>query len=86
MNVLRTSFPLAYKTTKEACNAASTLPLGKYGLNTFYCWDYVAPQHTDKDRSYTISIQTEKTGISDLYNFSFTEYGFYIETQTNALW
>lgn len=86
MENVRIAFPEAHKAIKNNAESASTLPLGKYGLNTFYCWNYVAPQHTDMDRSFTISIQLEKSGESDEYNFACSEYGFYIETQVNTLW
>lgn len=86
MDNVRIAFPEAYANIVKVANNAGNFPVGRFGMNSFYCWNYVAPQHTDNDRSFTISIQLEKEALDDEYNFACTEYNFYIKTEVNTLW
>jgi hypothetical protein len=86
MDILRRASPNVYKELKKKAKEAGTYSLGRFGLNIFYCWNYIAPQHPDSDHSWTISIQTHKTGNGREYNFSYSDYGYYIHTEENCLW
>ncbi|TDL15219.1 hypothetical protein BD410DRAFT_809109 [Rickenella mellea] len=84
--VLEKAAPHVFLDIKNAVEKTGTGSLGRYGLNSFYCWNYVAPQHKDKDFTWTISTQLFKRGPVDEYNFSFTQWGIYIQTEENTVW
>ncbi|KAF9020066.1 hypothetical protein BDZ89DRAFT_1043581 [Hymenopellis radicata] len=86
MRALKHTAPSLYQQIVDAASAAHTFPLGKYGLNAFYTWDYLAMQHRDSDMSWTVSIQTEKVAPSGQYNFAYTQYGIVVRTVANMLW
>ncbi|KAF8237872.1 hypothetical protein L208DRAFT_1375397 [Tricholoma matsutake] len=56
------------------------------GLNHLGTTDYISPQHTNNDVDISVCMQFEKNCLSDKFNFSYTEWGVYIETIENCLW
>jgi hypothetical protein len=62
--------------------------LGISGASLFYCRNYTAPQHTDRDEVRGICVQLALVGDKDLDEFSFcqTAYGYYLVTRANLLW
>lgn len=65
---------------------AGTFPVGRHGLNIFYCWNYIAPLHSDKDRTYTISVSTARGGNLDYYNFCYARWGVILYITVGAIW
>ncbi|KIK37334.1 hypothetical protein CY34DRAFT_776189 [Suillus luteus UH-Slu-Lm8-n1] len=76
--------PLVVKNLRDVTSTAKAQRLGSTGCVTFYCHNYVAPQHKDNDVSWTISTQLERRGKDDEWNFSFTEWGVYIRNMDNT--
>ncbi|KAF9077797.1 hypothetical protein BDP27DRAFT_1413485 [Rhodocollybia butyracea] len=74
------------KDIKSAATKAGTLPIGRYGLNQFYCFNYIAPLHYDKDRTFTMSVTTAKNGNPQYYNFCYAKWGIIVYTQGNCEW
>lgn len=60
MTALRHTAPDISKDIDISQQKSHMFPLGKYGINAFYCYNYLAPQHYNRDRTWTISIQTGK--------------------------
>ena len=60
--------------------------LGGIGATAYYCWNFVAPQHVDRDATWTIALQTCKESLADEFNFVMMDLGCYVETAENALW
>ena len=61
--------------------------LGCYGITAYHCWNYIAPQHLDKDAAWTISYQLYKKGcLPDEFNFCFSQWGKLLETMENCVW
>ncbi|KAF9062845.1 hypothetical protein BDP27DRAFT_1427532 [Rhodocollybia butyracea] len=71
---------------KSAAVEAGTLPVGRYGLNQYYCYDFVAPLHYDSDRTFTMSTTITKRGDSHHYNFCYAKWGIIVYTQANCQW
>jgi hypothetical protein len=64
----------------EACDNAG-IRMGSTAASLFYCNDYLAKQHTDKDVGIGICAQLEKQCADQYgYSFAYPEYGFYIAT------
>jgi hypothetical protein len=74
------------KTIGETAEESGLNHLGTTGANLFVCTDYISPQHTDNDVDMAVCMQFEKNCQSDEFNFSYTEWGMYIETIENCLW
>lgn len=61
--------------------------LGNYGITAYHCWNYIAPQHFDKDSTWTVSYQLFKNGcMNDEYNFCFSHWGKLLQTRDNCVW
>lgn len=75
-----------FKEMTKSAHDAGTFPVGQYGLNIFYCFNYIAPLHADQDRSYTISITTAKSGDPEHYNFCFSRWGIILYTHPGCIW
>ncbi|KAH7903467.1 hypothetical protein BJ138DRAFT_1120353 [Hygrophoropsis aurantiaca] len=61
--------------------------LGSHGVVAFNCWNYIAPQHTDKDGMWTVSYQLQKKGCGlDEFGFAFSQWGKVLETRENCVW
>lgn len=57
------------------------------GINLYYCTDYGAPSHCDKDKAISLCAQLEKTGHRDKEgDFAYGSHAFYIETRSNCTW
>lgn len=78
--------PHVAKNIKEKSAAAEMNRLGTSGANIFYCSDYLSPQHFDRDASWSICSQLDKTGATDEWNFCYTEWSAYIQTRANSVW
>jgi len=74
------------KTVGETAEESGLNHLGITGANLFVCTDYISPQRTDKDVDISVCMQFQKNCCSDEFNFSYTEWGVYIETIENCLW
>ncbi|KAF9219273.1 hypothetical protein BS17DRAFT_770121 [Gyrodon lividus] len=61
--------------------------LGNYGVTAYHCWNYISPQHFDKDHTWTISYQLFKKGcMQDEFDFSLAHWGISLETIENCAW
>ena len=61
--------------------------LGTYGVNLYYCSDYMAPIHPDDDQGISLCCQLEKSGCPDgVLDFVYAYYGLYVKTQRNMAW
>ncbi|KAG8215291.1 hypothetical protein J3R82DRAFT_8860 [Butyriboletus roseoflavus] len=61
--------------------------LGQYGVTGYHCWNYIAPQHMDKDAAWTISYQLFKEKChEDEFNFCLSHWGKVLETKANCAW
>jgi hypothetical protein len=78
--------PAVYHELKQLSDLAETNRLGSTGTNLYYCKNYMSAQHRDNDVSWSLCIQLTKQGLSDEFNFSFTEWGVYIVTEPQCIW
>ena len=61
--------------------------LGHYGVTAYHCWNYIAPQHFDKDATWTVAYQLFKNNcMQDEFNFCFSHWGKLLETRDNCIW
>jgi hypothetical protein len=86
MQLVRQASRKVFKEMTESAQAAGTFPMGQYGLNTYYCFNYIAPLHWDPDRSYTVSVTTAKSGDPEHYNFCFARWGVILHTHPGCIW
>jgi hypothetical protein len=86
MGVVKQAARKVFKHMTEAARDAGTFPLGQYGLNIYYCFNYIAPLHKDNDRSYTVSITTARSGDPNYYNFCFARWGIILHTYPGTIW
>lgn len=61
-------------------------PLGSDGSNLYVCTDYMSPQHCDRDMGISLCTQLFKNSKKDEFNFAYSQWGAYIETQENTAW
>ncbi|KAG2362870.1 hypothetical protein BDR07DRAFT_1484229 [Suillus spraguei] len=79
--------PLHPEAAKELKQLSSKVnSLGGIGATAYYCWNFVAPQHVDRDATWTIALQTCLEAPADEFNFVMMDLGCFIETTENALW
>lgn len=76
--------PHAAKELRQLSSEVNSL--GGIGVTAYYCWNFVAPQHVDRDATWTIALQTCKEAPADEFNFVMMDLGCYVETAENALW
>ncbi|KAG6837598.1 hypothetical protein H0H93_007012 [Arthromyces matolae] len=87
VNVARAiSRPLTSNVGHHSADESGLNRLGSTGSNIFSCSNYMSHQHFDQDEDISICAQYEKTCLQDEFNFSYTEWGVYIETRDNTLW
>ena len=61
--------------------------LGTNGVNMYYCSEYMAPIHSDKDRGISLCCQLDKSGCPDgVLDFVYAYYGLYVQTRRNMAW
>ncbi|KAH7907473.1 hypothetical protein BJ138DRAFT_1116676 [Hygrophoropsis aurantiaca] len=60
--------------------------LGTTGANVFYCSNYISPQHSDQDASWSLCSQLFRDKSDDEWNFCFTEWNLYIQNKVNTVW
>lgn len=66
--------------------------MGSCGVSSYYCSNYMSPQHKDKDIGWSLCSQLFKRLDSaggdekSDFNFAFTKWGLYIETRENCVW
>ncbi|KAK7026534.1 hypothetical protein R3P38DRAFT_3191637 [Favolaschia claudopus] len=78
---------------KTLTNDSGLQRLGKYGLTSYYCVNYIAPIHRDLDiekegRRYLhpcMQLVKEGCGEHD-FNFAYVDWGVYFRTESNAVW
>ncbi|KAJ7446818.1 hypothetical protein B0H11DRAFT_1745484, partial [Mycena galericulata] len=79
--------PGVIRDIRETVTAAGVNRMGKMGMNAFYCWEYGAPLHRDRDATWSLCCQLWKTkGHDEAYNFAYAEWGCYIVTVENCVW
>ncbi|KAK7035960.1 hypothetical protein R3P38DRAFT_3183767 [Favolaschia claudopus] len=78
---------------KHLTNDAGLHRLGKYGLTSYYCENYIAPVHRDLDieeehrRYLHPCMQLVKEGCSEHdFNFAYVDWGVYFRTESNCVW
>lgn len=66
--------------------------MGSCGASSYYCTNYMSPQHEDNDVGWSLCCQLFKnlegaggSATSD-YNFAFTKWRRYVETHENCVW
>jgi hypothetical protein len=82
---------------KQSIEAELNL-LGSTGANLYYCDNYLAPQHNDHDAAHWSACcqlwKDMKAEVGDgrvpipkdEFNFAFTQWGVYIETEEKCVW
>ncbi|KZV59399.1 hypothetical protein PENSPDRAFT_723076 [Peniophora sp. CONT] len=66
--------------------------MGSSGVSSYYCSNYMSPQHKDADVVWSLCSQLYKdldTVGGDAkkdFNFAFTKWGLYVETRENCVW
>lgn len=72
---------------RQATEQTRLTRLGAFGVNMYYCTDYMAPLHEDSDKCISLCCQLEKSGCADgVLDFAYAKYGLIIETRTNTAW
>ena len=87
LNTARAWAPDAVKEIRTRNRDAKLNPLGRTGMNSFYCWEYGAPLHGDYgDDSWSLCTTLFKACRPDEYHFAYAQWGLYIVTEENCLW
>ena len=86
LNAVRAWAPEAVKEIRTHDRDAKLNPLGRTGMNSFYCWEYGAPLHSDDDDCWSLCTTLFKKCEWDEYNFAYAQWGLYIVTEENCLW
>ncbi|VDB89344.1 unnamed protein product [Peniophora sp. CBMAI 1063] len=66
--------------------------MGSCGVSSYYCSNYLSQQHGDNDVGWSLCSQLYKKldtaggSPTEDFNFAFTKWGVYIETQANCVW
>jgi hypothetical protein len=64
--------------------------LGATASNCYYCRNYMAPLHRDRDCGWSMCCQlhkaTENNLVNDEFNFVYAQWGIYIRTRSNTVW
>jgi len=82
---LQPHVPDIIKNFKEAGSKVNKL--GCYGATAYHCWNYIAPQHSDSDATWTIAHQLKKQTRENVeFSFAFTRWKYYLETRENCSW
>lgn len=85
--VVKSSCPGVIRELDQETQDAGLCPLGSGCANLYYCDAYHAAQHKDRDISWSLCSQLEKStrDICD-YSFAFSQWGVYIVTMSRAIW
>ncbi|VDC05136.1 unnamed protein product [Peniophora sp. CBMAI 1063] len=91
-NAVRRYVPEVVKEIRKVSDEHGLKDMGSCGVSSYYCTNYMAPQHKDGDIGWSICSQLfknlESAGGSetDDFNFAFAKWGKYIQTQKNCVW
>ncbi|KAL0576736.1 hypothetical protein V5O48_005259 [Marasmius crinis-equi] len=86
MEALRNASSYAYHNISRTAKTARTRHLGTEGVSGVYCTNYIAPQHGDRDASFTAAVQLTKQAPSrSHFAFVYSEWGIVIETVSDTL-
>ncbi|KAJ7170372.1 hypothetical protein C8R43DRAFT_1120802 [Mycena crocata] len=68
--------------------AAALNYLGRYGVSSFYCTNYISCMHNDLDTdNQDPCMQITKSGCGkDSYNFAYVQWGIALQTRSNTVW
>ena len=87
MDIVLSSCPQVIQELKAQTAADGLNPMGTICTNLYYCDAYLAAQHCDCDKSWSLCCQLEKdTPYDDEYNFAYSQWGVYIVTQPRTVW
>ena len=92
MNVVMEYAPEVVDSIRELSEEKELKGMGSCGVSSYYCHNYISPQHTDKDEGWSICSQLFKEmdaagGDNEKdFNFAFTKWGLYIQTEANCVW
>ena len=89
-----------HRTLKKLSKHSGINRLGSAGVTTFYCTNYMSPQHFDRDVKldeffpdeevedfFSLTIQLDlSTADPDEFDFAYTEWGVILWTVPNLLW
>lgn len=78
--------PEAASALKSTTQEYGVDPLGAMGVNLYSCSDYMSAGHFDHDACMGACMQYRKRSKPDEFNFAYTQWGVYIETQDNCAW
>lgn len=66
--------------------------MGSCGASSYYCTNYMSPQHSDRDKGWSLCSQLFKNvkeaggNPATDFNFAFTKWGLYIVTEPRCVW
>lgn len=86
-SVVLSSCPAVMRELRKTTEDAGLCPVGTGGTNLYYCDNYLAAQHCDRDLSWSLCCQLKKVtrDIRD-YSFAYSRWGVYVETRSRAVW
>jgi hypothetical protein len=92
-------YPMIGRTHKKLSKHSGVNRLGSAGFSSFYCTNYMSPQHFDKDVKlsnffpdedddfFSLCIQLDiSTAHPDEFDFAYTQWGVVIRTVSNCFW
>ncbi|KAL0573650.1 hypothetical protein V5O48_008306 [Marasmius crinis-equi] len=86
MEVLKLGSSAAHHNIAHAAQEARTRHLGTQGVSGVYCSNYIAPQHNDRDASFTVAAQVTKCSPSPShFSFVYSEWGIVIQTREDTV-
>ncbi|KAL0578032.1 hypothetical protein V5O48_003937 [Marasmius crinis-equi] len=86
MEVLKSGSSVTYRNISSTARDAHTRHLGTQGVSGVYCSNYIAPQHNDRDASFTVAAQvTKRAPSSSHFSFVYSEWGIVIQTQDDTI-
>ena len=60
---------------------------GHSALTLYYCKDYMAPVHCDKDAGFSLALQISKDNCEPGdYDFGYAQFGVRLHTQPGSAW
>ena len=60
---------------------------GHSALTLYYCKDYMAPVHCDKDAGFSLALQISKDNCEPGdYDFGYVQFGVRLNTQPGSAW
>ena len=84
--------PEVVRSIRDLSDEAGLRDMGSCGVSSYYCTNYLSQQHMDNDTGWSLCSQLVKSlrraggNPEKDFNFAFTKWGLYIETQENCIW